>query len=97
MREVIADYPAEDVYSTKRQEIQDKIRGRAEAMLGEKMMDRSGDRGLRALRIPLYAMLNLIDTLILGIELPPPLSRPSIARSSSTISPRNTSSGWSAK
>ena len=39
MREVIAEYTAEDVYSTKRAEIQDKIRERAEAMLGEKMMD----------------------------------------------------------
>jgi regulator of protease activity HflC (stomatin/prohibitin superfamily) len=71
MREVIADYPAEDVYSTKRQEIQDKIRGRAEAMLGEKMMDRDETEDYAPYRIPLYAMLNLIDTLILGIELPP--------------------------
>ena len=71
MREIIADYPAEEVYSTKRQEIQDKIRGRAEAMLGEKMMDRQETEDYAPYRIPLYAMLNLIDTLILGIELPP--------------------------
>jgi hypothetical protein len=73
MREVIAEYTAEDVYSTTRAEIQDKIRTRAEAMLGEKMM--VGGEGEEVeenapYRIPLYAMLNLIDTLILGIELP---------------------------
>jgi len=70
MREVIADYLAEEVYSTKRQEIQDKIRSRAEAMLGEKMMDRQETEDYAPYRIPLYAMLNLVDTLILGIELP---------------------------
>jgi prohibitin 2 len=71
MREVIAEYTAEEVYSTKRQEIQDKIRGRAEAMLGEKMMEHSESEDYAPYRIPLYAMLNLIDTLVLGIELPP--------------------------
>jgi regulator of protease activity HflC (stomatin/prohibitin superfamily) len=70
MREVIADYLAEEVYSTKRQEIQDKIRSRAEAMLGEKMMERQESDDYAPYRIPLYAMLNLVDTLILGIELP---------------------------
>jgi prohibitin 2 len=38
MREVIAEYTAEDVYSTKRAEIQEKIRERAVSALGEKMM-----------------------------------------------------------
>src|ERR1700738_5146974 len=71
MREVIAEYTAEEVYSTKRTEIQDKIRKRAEAMLGEKMMERPESEGGDPYRIPLYALLNLIDTLILGIELPP--------------------------
>jgi regulator of protease activity HflC (stomatin/prohibitin superfamily) len=73
MREVIAEYTAEDVYSTKRTEVQEKIRQRAEAMMGEKMMTGgvSEDQEENApYRIPLYAMLNLIDTLILGIELP---------------------------
>jgi prohibitin 2 len=73
MREVIAEYTAEDVYSTKRAEVQDKIRQRAEAMMGEKMMSggESEDQEENApYRIPLYALLNLIDTLILGIELP---------------------------
>src|SRR5262245_11315120 len=71
MREVIADYTAEEVYSTKRQEVQDKIRARAEAMLGEKMMEHPESEDYAPYRIPLYAMLNLIDTLVLGIELPP--------------------------
>jgi prohibitin 2 len=73
MREVIAEYTAEDVYSTKRPEIQVKIRERAEAMLGEKMVvggesEEAEDNA--PYNIPLYAMLNLINTLILGIELP---------------------------
>jgi regulator of protease activity HflC (stomatin/prohibitin superfamily) len=71
MREVIADYTAEEVYSTKRQEIQDKIRGRSEAMLGEKMIEQQETEDSASYRIPLYAMLNLVDTLILDIELPP--------------------------
>ena len=75
MREVIAEYTAEDVYSTKRGEIQTKIRERAETMLGEKMMvgsegGDSEDLDNAPYRIPLYAMVNLINTLILGIELP---------------------------
>ena len=72
MREVIAEYTAEDVYSTKRAEIQDKIRKRAEAMLGEKIAEggEGEEEESAPYRIPLYAMLNLIDTLILGIELP---------------------------
>jgi hypothetical protein len=72
MREVIAEYTAEDVYSTKRAEIQAKIRERAETMLGEKMVGGGvgEDEDTAPYQIPLYAMLNLINTLILGIELP---------------------------
>src|SRR6266849_4884790 len=57
MREVIAEYTAEDVYSTKRAEIQDKIRKRAEAMLGEKMMEggEGEEEESAPYRIPLYA------------------------------------------
>jgi regulator of protease activity HflC (stomatin/prohibitin superfamily) len=73
MREVISEYTAEDVYSTKRAEVQDKIRKLAESSLGEKMMEggvgEEGDENA-PYRVPLYSMLNLIDTLILGIELP---------------------------
>ena len=42
MREVIAQYTAEQVYSTARQEIQDKIRERTEERLGDKMMEGEG-------------------------------------------------------
>ena len=72
MREVIAEYAAEDVYSTKRAEIQDKIRKRAESTLGQRVMEGEGEESEEnaPYRIPLYAMLNLVDTLILGIELP---------------------------
>jgi regulator of protease activity HflC (stomatin/prohibitin superfamily) len=70
MREVIAEYTAEDVYSTKRAEIQVKIRERAETMLGEKMVVGGVGEDNAPYQIPLYAMLNLINTLILGIELP---------------------------
>jgi hypothetical protein len=68
MREVIAEYTAEDVYSTKRGEIQTKIRERAETMLGEKMMvgsegGDSEDLDNAPYRIPLYAMINLINTM----------------------------------
>src|SRR5262249_44547589 len=41
------------------------------AMLGEKMMEHSESEDYAPYRIPLYAMLNLIDTLVLGIDLPP--------------------------
>ena len=72
-REVMAGYTAEEIYSTKRAEIQDKIRERAEAMLGEKMVvggESQEEEANAPYKVPLYAMLNLIDTLILGIELP---------------------------
>jgi regulator of protease activity HflC (stomatin/prohibitin superfamily) len=70
MREVIAQYAAEDVYSTKRQEIQTNIRKRVDAMLGESMMEHPEGEDYTQYRVPLNDMLNLIDTLILGIELP---------------------------
>ena len=72
MREVMAQYTAEDVYSTKRTEVQDKILKLAESRLGESMIEGGGgeEEENAPYHIPLYAMLNLIDTLILGIELP---------------------------
>jgi len=57
----------------KRAEIQDKIRKLAESRLGEKMIEGGvGEEGEEnaPYRVPLYAMLNLIDTLILDIDLP---------------------------
>ena len=51
-REIFAEYTAEEIYSTKRQEIQKKIRTHTEAMLGQSMIsaDRTGERVRRALR-----------------------------------------------
>jgi prohibitin 2 len=70
MREVIAEYTAEEGYSTKRQEIQRNIRKRVDTMLGESMMEHPEGEDYSQYRVPLNDMLNLIDTLILGIELP---------------------------
>ena len=46
-REVIAQYTAEQVYSTARQEIQEKIRSLVEDRLSEKMMEREGEESYR--------------------------------------------------
>jgi len=67
-REVIAQYTAEQVYSTARQEIQDKIRSLAEDRLSEKMMEREGDEPYR---VSLKDTLIIYDTLVQSIELPP--------------------------
>ena len=40
-REIFAEYTAEEIYSTKRQEIQKRIRTHTEAMLGQSMVQRS--------------------------------------------------------
>ncbi len=66
-REVMAQYTAEQVYSTARQEIQDKIRSLAEDRLSEKMMEREGEV---AYRVSLRDTIILFDTLVQGIELP---------------------------
>ena len=67
-REVIAQYNAEQVYSTARQEIQDKIRSLVEARLSEKMMEHEGDEG--SYRVSLRDTFILYDILVTGIELP---------------------------
>ena len=66
VREVIAEFTAEEVYSTKRQEIQDLGRERTKKMMGE-MAEREGGEQQR---IRLNETLNIYDVLILGIELP---------------------------
>ena len=73
MREIIAEYTAEEVYSTKRQDVQRGIRGRTQAMLAEKMMVRTAEQSEYgdAYRVPMDEMINLLDTLVLGIVLPP--------------------------
>lgn len=66
VREVIAEYTAEEVYSTKRQEIQDIGRERTKKMMGEMAEREPGERQ----RVKLSETLNIYDVLILGIELP---------------------------
>src|SRR5499426_271600 len=70
-REVIAQYTAEQVYSTARQEIQDKIRSLVEDRLSEKMMEHEGEEeGEEAYRVSMSSIFILYDVLVTGIELP---------------------------
>src|SRR5437016_4083248 len=66
-REVIAQYTAEQVYSTARQEIQDKIRDLVENRLSEKMMEHEGEESYR---VSMRDTIILYDILVTGIELP---------------------------
>jgi regulator of protease activity HflC (stomatin/prohibitin superfamily) len=66
-REVMSQHNAEQVYSTARQEIQDKIRSLSQDRLSEKMMEREGDAPYR---VSLSDTVILYDTLVYGIELP---------------------------
>src|SRR5262245_40564515 len=66
-REVIAQYTAEQVDSTARQEIQDKIRSLVEDRLTEKMMEREGEESYR---VSMKDTVILYDILVAGIELP---------------------------
>lgn len=72
-REVIAEFTAEEVYSTRRQDVQRGIRGHTQKMLAEKMMERTAEQSEYgdAYRVPMDELLNLLDTLVLGIVLPP--------------------------
>lgn len=67
-REVMAEYTAEQVYSTARQEIQNKIRGLVQSRQGEKMMEHEDEE--ESYRISLKNTIILFDTLVQGIELP---------------------------
>jgi regulator of protease activity HflC (stomatin/prohibitin superfamily) len=69
-REVIAEYTAEQVYSTARQEIQDKIRSLVEERLSHKMMEHAGEEGEESYRMSMSSVLILYDILVTGIELP---------------------------
>src|ERR1700757_3556549 len=66
-REVIAPYTAEQVYSTARQEIQDKIRSLVEDRLSEKRMEHEGEESYR---VSMRDTIILYDILVTGIELP---------------------------
>ncbi len=74
MRGVIAEYTAQQVYSTARQEIQDKICENAVERLGHKMMEAETPDEARASNAPnnvsMEDMVILYDTLLYGIELP---------------------------
>src|SRR5262245_16505762 len=69
-RQVIAEYAAEQVYSTARQEIQDKIRSLVEERLSEKMMEHAGEEGEESYRVSMGSVFILYDILVTGIELP---------------------------
>src|SRR6266699_2150208 len=58
-REVIAQYTAEQVYSTARQEIQDKIRSLVEERLSEKMMEHAGEEGEESYHVAMSSVLIL--------------------------------------
>jgi regulator of protease activity HflC (stomatin/prohibitin superfamily) len=72
-REIIAQYSAEEVYSTKRQEVQSEIRKHTKTMLGQSMLQRTEQESEYGehYQISLDDMLILYDTLVLGLELPP--------------------------
>src|SRR5262244_2017678 len=69
-RQVIAEYTAEQAYSTARQEIQDKIRNLVEERLSQKMMEHAGEEGEESYRVSMSATFILYDILVTGIELP---------------------------
>src|ERR1700757_654108 len=69
-RQVIAEYTAEQVYSTARQEIQDKIRRVVEERLSQKMMEHAGEEGEESYRVSMSDTFILYDILVTGIELP---------------------------
>src|SRR5215203_3371059 len=67
MREVISQYNAEEVYSTARNQIQDKIRETTVGRLGEKMME---GEGTTSYSVAMRELVTIYDTLLFGIELP---------------------------
>lgn len=71
-REIIAQYTAEEVYSTKRQVVQEEIRSHTKKMLGQSMLQRAENESEygETYQISLDDMLILYNTLLLGLELP---------------------------
>jgi regulator of protease activity HflC (stomatin/prohibitin superfamily) len=79
-REVIANYTAEEVYSIKRQEVENKIRQSAQTKLGDKLDDlvqpesseqfQPQSRSGLQVRPNLKHSVEIFDTLVLGITLP---------------------------
>jgi regulator of protease activity HflC (stomatin/prohibitin superfamily) len=68
MREVISQYNAEEVYSTARNQIQEKIRETTVGRLGDKMME---GEGTTSYSVAMRELVTIYDTLLFGIELPP--------------------------
>jgi regulator of protease activity HflC (stomatin/prohibitin superfamily) len=94
-REVMAGYTAEDIYSTKRAEIQGKIRERAEAMLGEKLVvgGESEEVEANVLIVSRFMPCSISSTrLFSALSCRPQLLARLIVRLSSIIFRRNTSS-----
>jgi len=76
MRGVIAQYSAEEVYSTARQEIQDKIRESAIEKLSHQLSRKAegeGDQEEETSDVTMRDTVVLYDTLLYGIDLPPPV------------------------
>src|ERR1700748_3554752 len=69
-RQVIAEYTAEQAYSTARQEIQDKIRSLVGERLSQKMMEHAGEEGEESYSVSMSTIFILYDVLVTGIELP---------------------------
>jgi regulator of protease activity HflC (stomatin/prohibitin superfamily) len=65
MREVVAQYTAEQVYSAERQKIQDEIKNRVIEKLGERFLEGAG-----GYRVPIREAGVLYDTLLHEIKLP---------------------------
>jgi regulator of protease activity HflC (stomatin/prohibitin superfamily) len=74
-RSTMAKYPAEDIYSTRREQIQDEIKDTAIDALkqhADKLFQASASaqRGLGDYRTSLQNSIQILDTLVLNIELP---------------------------
>src|SRR3954466_7702288 len=70
MREVISQFNAEEVYSTARNQIQDKIRETTVGRLTDKMMEGEGPTSYS---VSMRELVTIYDTLLFGIELPLPV------------------------
>ena len=68
MREVISQYNSEEVYSTARNQIQEKIREMTVSTMGHKMMEGEGPISYS---VAMREAVTIYDTLLYGIELPP--------------------------
>src|SRR5215217_1172421 len=68
MREVISQYNSEEVYSTARNQIQERIRETTMSTMSDKMMEGEGPISYS---VAMREAVTIYDTLLYGIELPP--------------------------